>query len=140
MFSRNSRRLRMQWDFWNWLNLPIRCRTAAYDTTCALNECFKYDKTNWFAPEPTTACCSMQSARLYTSPLTPRGRIYNGIVTIDRRLEIDAKLTVLMLMPHCKSLHLSRQALKSRAFKELVLLVDSKLILLSGLCILTAVF
>lgn len=49
-------------------NLDIRLMTA----TCVIcrehSEWRKYDSTNLFTSEPTTACCKILSAKSYTSP------------------------------------------------------------------------
>ena len=61
----------------------VCCNNTKFAWTGSLNEyltwelrqCFKYERINWFGPGPTRACWKIISAKLYTSPLTPRGKI-----------------------------------------------------------------
>lgn len=49
-------------------NFDIRLITAVWEILREHSECRKYDKTNLFASEPTTACCNILSAKSNASP------------------------------------------------------------------------
>lgn len=96
-------------------NFEIRFSTAAWEICREHSEWRKYERNNLFASELITACCIIESARLYVSPLTPEGstcrRCGNWSWWRLRERKSDCvSLTVFMLMPHCESVQRSRQA------------------------------